>query len=240
MLAWSQEVRQINQDPESVDTKRGSALRIAVSSSSAGPHPGWVWGLSLLVVVVGGVTLYAARVAMATALDHWLPKLQPTVTASDEPEILTAAEPDAEEVVEPEWAFVDIEAAIRPLPDNTLALIAEGRDELSDFSDLDSADQTRALLIRNRWRLWARIWLNRVEHVRGPMPPAAACDRHAALEPTCRAVRASLAMLDRLPAAGSVGEAGELLDQASQTLEDLRQSQTEPEEDSAPPPSAVP
>ncbi len=242
MLGSCQEVRQINQDPEHVtDPTRGSALRVAVSSSSAEPHPGWAWGLTLVVVVAGGVTLYAARTAMATVLDRWLPRLEREAEAPPEvPAMTVAPEPGVEEVIEPEWTFVDVEAAIRPLPESTAALIAEGRGELSQFTDLDSADQTRALLTRNRWRLWGPIWHNRVGHVRRPMPPAEVCDIHAALEATCRAIRESLAILDRVPDAENAGEAGELLDEASQVLEQLRQSLAEPEDGPNPPDSAVP
>ncbi len=241
VLGSCQEVCQINQDHEHVaDPARGSALRVAVSSSSAELHPLWAWGLTLTVVVAGGVLLYAARAAMGSALDHWLPRLEREAASLEAPAALPAPEPAVEEAVEPGWTYIDIEAAIRPLPESTEALIAEGRGELSEFSDLNSTDRTRALLIRNRWRLWGKIWHNRVEHARRPMPPAAACDIHAALEPTCRAVRASLAILDRVPDAGSTAEAEELLDEAYGMLEQLRQS-PEPEEGPTPQPgSAVP
>ncbi len=69
------------------------------------------------------------------------------------------------------------------------------------------------------------------------MPPAGDCEVHAALEPTCRAVRESLAILDRIPAAASAEEARKLLDQASGVLEELRRP---PEEAITPADSAVP
>ncbi len=216
----------------------GSGLRLAASSSSSEVHPGWAWGLTAMVVLAGGVTLHAARTAIGATLDHWLPRLERPAEASLEaPAALPVPEPEAEQAIEPEWTYVDIEAALRPLPERTEALIAEGRDEMSAFTDLDSSDQTRALVIRNRWRLWGRVWHNRVGHVRRPMPPAEVCDVHAALEPTCRAVRDSLALLDRVPAAGSAGEATELLDGATAILEELRQSQAEPEVASEPDPT---
>ncbi len=197
----------------------------------ADPHPGLVWGLTALVILAGGATLYTARASIGAALDRWLPRQeQPVETALPEEPTLPATTPVAEPTAEPEWTYVDIEAALQSLPEKTETLIAEGRDELSQFTDLDSTDETRALVIRNRWRLWGRVWHNRVEHLRGPMPPAEACDIHAALEPTCRAIRDSLALLDQVPAANSVTEARDLFDGAAAIFEALYESQAEPEE----------
>ncbi len=211
----------------------GSGLRLAATSSKPELHPGWAWGLTAMVVLVGGVTLYAAKAAIGAALDRWLPRLERS--AADVPPEVSAALPvpevDVQPAIEPEWTYVDIEAALRPLPEQTDALIAEGRDEVPQFKGLDSTDEARVLLIRNRWQLWARVWLNRVEHVRRPMPPPEVCEVHAALEPTCRAVRESLALLDRVPAVSNVSEARKLLDAAAAILEQLRQSQLEAEED---------
>lgn len=182
-----------------------------------------------MIVLAGGVTLHAARAAVGVTLDRWVPRIEQAVPDVP-PEPLTAVsvpEPSIEGVVEPEWTYVDIEAAIRPLPENTEALISEGRDELSQFTDLNSADEARALLIRNRWRLWGRIWHNRVDHARGPIPPAEVCNIHAALEPTCRALRESLSMLAKVPSVNRVSEARELLDGATAILEQLRQAQAE-------------
>ncbi len=205
-----------------------AGVRLAASSSGAELHPGWAWGLTAMVILAGGVTLHTARAAIGAAFDRWLPRLErPAETMPFEEPALPATAPDLAPVVEPEWTYVDVEAALRPLPERAEALIAEGRAEMSQFADLDSADETRALVIRNRWRLWGRVWHNRVDHVRGPMPPPEACDIHAALEPTCRAVRKSLALLDRVPAAGNAGEAKELLESASAILEQLRQAQAE-------------
>ncbi len=193
-------------------------------------HPGWAWGLTALVVLGAGVTLHAARAAIGASLDRWLPRLERAAQAPVEvPAELPVPDPGAEEVIEPEWTFVDIEAGIRPLPAQADALIAEGRDELSAFTDLGAADETRALVAANRWRMWGQVWHNRVERIRGPMPPAEACDVHAALEPTCRAVRDSLALIDRVPAATRAGEARELLDAAAAILDQLRESQAETE-----------
>ncbi len=219
----------------------GSGLRIAARSSSAELHPGWAWGLTAIVVLGGGVTLHAARGLIGASLDRWLPRqARPAVEVPAEVPALPVPAPGTDKPSEPEWTFVDVETAVRPLPERTDALIAEGRDEVSQFTDLDSSDETRALVIRNRWQLWGRVWHNRVEHVRGPMPPAEVCDIHAALEPTCRAVRDSLALLDQVPAAGSAGEAKELLDGAAAILEQLRQSRAAPEEDVSPPGQGVP
>ncbi len=225
--------------PDSLESIPGAAGRpfggVAVSSASE-LHPGWAWGSTLAVVLAGGLTLYAARTALGSALDRWLPMWQPPPEAAASE--LPAAPPEPvgdAEPIEPEWTFVDIEAAVRPLPESTESLIAEGRSELPEFRGMASADQTRALLIRNRWRLWGRIWHNRVAQIRRPMPPAEACDVHAALEPTCRAVRECLTILDRIPAAGSVEEAGELLEQASAVLEELRRGAATAAADSAVP-----
>ena len=211
-------------------------------SSSARWHPGWIWGVSAAVVLAGGVTLHAARAEIGSSLDRWVPKPerradlpQPGARAA-----LPAPEPAVERSIEPEWTFVDVEAAVRPLPQRAEFLIAEGRAEMSEFADLDSADETRALVTRNRWRRWGPIWHNRVARVRGPLPPAAACDAHAALEPTCRAVRDSLVLLDRVTAAESAGEAKEFLDAAAAILEDLRRSQAEAEAEVNPPEPGAP
>ncbi len=209
----------------------GAARAHAVAASRAELPPGLAWVLTAIVILAGGVTLYTARASIGAGLDRWLPRQeQPAeATSAEEPE-QPAPPPAVESVTEPQWTYVDIEAALRPLPARTEALIAEGRDELSQFSGLDSADETRALVIRNRWRLWGRVWHNRVEHLRGPMPPAEACDIHAALEPTCRAIRDSLELLDQVPAADSVTEARELFDGATAIFEALYESQAEPEE----------
>ena len=214
-------------------------MRVAAGSSSAELHPGWAWGLTAAVVLAGSVTLHAARGPIGAVLDRWLPKLERV--AEEMPVELPAAppapDPDAEQPSEPQWTFVDIEAALLPLPERTDALIAEGRAEVAQFTGLGSADETRALVAANRWRLWGPVWHNRVERIRGPMPPVEACDIHAALEPPCRAVRDSLALLDRVPSAGTTDEAKELLDAAAAILERLRESQTEPV---TPPDSTVP
>ncbi len=204
---------------------------IAVKSSRAELHPGWAWGLTLVVVLAGGVTLHAARSVLGSALDRWVPERQrPAAAASSEEMPRVAPEPEraAGEPAEPEWTFVDIEAAIQPLPASTGTLIEEGRSELPQFQGMAAAEETRALVIRNRWGLWGRVWRNRVDQLRRPLPPATACDVHAALEPTCRALRESLGLLDRIPAAGSVEDAGALLDQAAAVLEELNRP---PEED---------
>jgi hypothetical protein len=203
-----------------------------MSSPSAGLHAGWAWGLTCAVVLAGGAALYGAGGAIGTTLDRWLPKLERTArdTPPPAPPASPAPAPAVEPPSEPAWTYVDIEDAMRPLPEHVEALIAEGRDELSQFADLDPADETRALLMRNRWRLWGRVWHNRVEHVREPMPPIEACYVHAALEPTCRAIRDSLTLLDRVPAASSAAKAEELLDGAGAILEELSESQTESEE----------
>lgn len=181
-------------------------------------------------MLAGGVTLLAARGAIGASLDRWLPKLERDLEEApvEQPAALPTADPSAEQPSEPQWRFVDVEAAVLPLPERTDALIDEGRAEVSQFTGLGSADETRALVAANRWRLWGPVWHNRVERIRGPMPPAEACDIHAALEPTCRAVRDSLALLDRVPAAGTTDEARELLDAAAEILEQLRESQAEP------------
>ena len=214
----------------------GSGLRLAASSSSVELHPGWAWGLTVIVVLAGGVTLHAARTAVGATLDRLVPKREQAAAEvpAEESAALPVPAPAVKPAVEPEWTFVDIEAAVRPLPERTQALISEGRHKMSGFAGLTSTDETRVLLIRNRWRSWGRIWHNRVDHVRRPMPPAEACDIHAALEPTCRAVRDSLELLDQVPAAGSTDEARELLDGAAAILEELRTSQAEAEEDSPP------
>ncbi len=204
----------------------------AAASSAAGGelHPGWAWGLTLAAILAGGLALYAARSAMGSALDRWLPERQRP--EEEAPYEVLAALPEPEgDTVEPaelEWSFVDIEANLRPLPDSTASLIAEGRRELPQFTGLDSTDETRALLIRNRWRMWGRIWSNRVEQIRRPMPPPEACDVHAALEPTCRSIRESLAILDRIPGATNIEDARELLEQASEVLAELRLSAEDP------------
>ncbi len=206
----------------------GIKLRVAASSSRDELHPGWAWGLTAVVVFAGSVTLYAARGPIGSALDRWLPRLERTAAEvpAEAPAVLPAPEPPPSE---PEWTYVDVETAIRPLPERLDILIAEGRDELSQFKDLGSKNETRALVIGNRWRLWGQVWNNRVGQIRRPMPPADACDVHAALEPTCRAVRDSLTLLDQVPAATNVSAARELLDGAAAILEGLREPAAEEE-----------
>ena len=194
-------------------------------------HPGWVWALSCGAILGGALTLYTARSAIGPALDRWLPKIErpAEVVAPAQPEAAAVPESEPEEPVEPEWTYVDVEAAIQPLPESAESLISTGRGEMSQFADLGTDEETRALVIANRWRLWGRVWRNRVEQVRRPLPPAEACDLHAALEPTCRAIRQSLELLDHVPAAGNVREAEALLDEAAALLDELRRQQEEAE-----------
>lgn len=220
------------QEPHQQISPDAGKTRVVAGSSSAELRLSWAWALTAIVIVAGGVTLYAARAPIGSAFDRWLPRLERPVESAllqepPPPEPAPVAEPA---VTEPEWTYVDIEAALRPLPEQTETLIAEGRGEMSQFSDLDSTDETRALVTQNRWRLWGRVWQNRVNHLRGPMPPAEVCDIHAALEPTCRAIRDSLSLLDRVPSVDSVGEAKELFDGAASVLEAFRESQAEPDE----------
>ena len=213
--------------PRSGEFTSATELRIAVSSSDSRR---WAWGWALAVVLAAGGTLYAARAAVAPALDRWLPRppraspevAAPAVAPTPEPE------PAVEEAGEPEWTYVAIEAALVSLPEDTEGLIAEGRDELAQFAGLDADDETRALVVQNRWRMWGRIWQNRVAQVGRRLPPIEQCEPHAALEPTCRAVHLSLTLLERVPSAGRVDEAKKLFEEASTILVELR---TPPEED---------
>lgn len=212
----------------SLPTAAGAGLRIAVSSPGAELRRRGALALTAVAVLAAGVTLYAARAAIGAALDRWLPRLErPAVDDLPSESAPAVPERGVGEAIEPAWTYVDVEAAIRPLPGRIEALIAEGRGETSELVALDPGDGERELLIRNRWRLWARVWRNRVDHVSRPVPPADACDVHAALAPTCRAVRESLALLSRVPAAGGAAEARELLDGAAAILERFRRSQAE-------------
>ncbi len=210
-------------DPRQDDP--GARLRVALSSTRPGLSIRGAWLLTAGIVLVGGATLYASRGAIGGTLDRWLPKLEPAPPETP-PETPVVPTPGSgiELPAEPEWTYVDVEAAVLPLPEQTEILIAEGRAELPEFSELESSDEGRSLAIRNRWRLWGRIWHNRVAQIRRPMPPAEVCDVHAALEPTCRALSESLTLLDRVPVAGNVEQATELLDEAAAILEELRLS----------------
>ena len=202
-------------------------------------HPGWVWALSAGAILGGALTLYTARSAIGPALDRWVPKIErpAEVVAPAQPEAAAVPESEPEEPAGPEWTYFDVEAAIQPLPESAESLTSAGRGEMSQFADLGTDDEIRALVIGNRWRLWGRVWRNRVEQIRRPLPPAEACDLHAALEATCRAVRQSLELLDRVPAAGNTREAEALFDEAAGLLEALRQ---QPEEAEATPSSDAP
>ena len=215
--------------PRSGEFTSATELRIAVSSSDSRR---WAWGWALAVVLAAGGTLYAARAAVAPALDRWLPRPPRASPETAAPAVAPTPEPEpaVEEPGEPEWTYVDIEAALVSLPEDTEVLIAEGRDELSQsqFSGPGANDETRALVVQNRWSMWGRIWQNRIDQVRRRLPPIEQCEPHAALEPTCRALVESLTILERVPATGRRKEAKELFDQASTILIKLR---TPPEED---------
>ena len=216
-------------DPEGVP--RAPRLRGAASSSGPDPSMWLAWGSTVAVILIAGGALYAARSAVGSALDRWVPTSGAAHEAPTEEPVALLSETASvvEEDSGPEWTYVDIEAAITPLPDSADALIAEGRSELSQFTGLNSKDETRALLIRNRWRLWGRIWHNRVEQIRGAMPPLEECLIHAALAPTCRALSETLAHLDQVPSADRVADAKEHFTAAFQVLDELRNPP--PEED---------
>ncbi len=219
--------------PEPGGAARAPQLRGAARSSSPEPSVIGAWVVTLVLILVAGGTLYAVRSPVNAALDRWLPTLaRPSEEPAQElPEPVPEPAPVAEEESGPVWTFVDIEAAIGPLPESTDALIAEGRSELSQFTGLSSKDETRALLIRNRWRLWGRIWHNRVEQIRGAMPPLEECVIHAALEPICLALTESLASLDQVPSANSVAAAKDHFAEAARVLEELRNPPLEEELD---------
>ena len=195
-------------------------LRVAISSSGSNPAPWWVWVATLGSIVVGGLTLHAARWSIAPTLDRWLPALEsaPEEAAPEVTEIVEEPQLEPEEPAGPEWTPGEIEAAIVPLPETTRVLISEGRDELSQFTGLDSSDETRALPARNRWRLWGRIWRNRVDQIRGQLPPQEGCEPHPELQPTCRALGESLAILERVPASSGLDQARAAFSEAAWVL----------------------
>ena len=198
-------------------------LRIAVSSSSSENALRWAWVGTVALVLAGGGILYAARSAVSSTLDRWLPALGSSapVSAPEALPVVALPPPLSEEPTGPLWTLAEIEAAITPLPDDTLALIAEGRAELSQFSGLDSADETQALLTRNRWRLWGRIWHNRVSQLRLRMPPLPECDMHLEVDDICQALAGGFVALDRVPTAGNLAEARDSLAEARWWLEAL-------------------
>ncbi|MEM7351107.1 MAG: hypothetical protein AAF657_09895 [Acidobacteriota bacterium] len=177
-------------------------LRVAVSSSGSDRAPWWAWAATLGGIVGAGLALYAVRSSLAPTLDRWLPSMRQPVAEIEpptEPEPVTAPEPAAEEPTGPEWTFADVEAALEPLPESAQVLIAEGREELQQFKGLDSTNESVSLPARNRWRLWGRIWRNRVEQIRTHLPPLDTCGSFAELQPTCEALNASLETLSQLP-----------------------------------------
>ncbi len=178
------------------------------------------WGLTAAGVIAAGLLLWAARGSIAPALDRWLPTAE---AATPEP-VPTLASPPAEPEppAEPTWTFADLEAALKPLPGMTEQLIAEGRSELPEFVDLESADPVRGRQIQNRWQSWGRIWRNRIGVIRRQMPPVEACRDHAAVAPTCDALGRSLGFLVQVPASGRIEDARKLLDRASAVLAELR------------------
>lgn len=199
---------------------RAPQLRGAASSPSADGSVVWAWVVTAALIVAGGGTLYAARSAVGTAFDRWLPAPGGAREAPEEDLAETApTPPPVAEDSGPEWTYADVEAAIAPLPEATLGLIEAGRGELSDFAGLSSSDETRALLIRNRWRLWGRIWHNRVTQIRGALPPLEGCLIHAALAPTCQALSDSLEQLDAVPSAERTDDAEVRFDEAFQILD---------------------
>ncbi len=195
-------------------------LRIAVSTGGSKRQ---AWGWTLATILVSGLVLYAARAQVAQALDRWVPlpeRSEPAPVEAAEPP--PEPEPVAEEPVEPRWSSADVEAALVPLPAEAEALIAEGREEVAQFKGLGAADETRALLARNRWTMWGRIWRNRVDHLRRRLPPIEDCEIHVETEPICRALLESLAVLERVPTAERRADAVEILDEAETVMAELR------------------
>ncbi len=187
----------------------------------------WAWGLTAAGVVAAGLLFWAARGAIAPALDRWLPATEAAPAA--EPPATVETEPaEPQEPAGPVWTFADLEAALEPLPGLTERLIAEGRAELPEFADLDSTDPVRARQVESRWQSWGRIWRNRIAVIRRQMPPVEDCRGHAAIAPTCNALGRSFAVLVQVPASGRIEDARKLLDRASAVLEALR---PEPVED---------
>ncbi|MEM7581846.1 MAG: hypothetical protein AAF560_00580 [Acidobacteriota bacterium] len=211
-----------------------STLRGAFSSERPSSVTSAAWTLTLVLILGAGGLLYGLRSWVAPALDRWLPSLEAPqpVPVSDLPPPPVQDEPVAVEPEDPPWTYVDIESALMPLPAQTEDLIAAGLSELGELQGLDSSDETRALLARNRWRLWGRIWRNRVEKVRSQMPPLEDCAIHAALDPTCRAMAESLAVLGRVPDAQRLDDARQRFGEASQILEQLTEPEAEPETES--------
>jgi len=184
-------------------------IRVAVSSSGSENAVRWAWFGTAALILLGGVILYAARSAVSSNLDRWLPPFGES-TPVPSPEVAHAVPLPLLEVempTGPVWTLAEVESAMDPLPGDTLALVAEGGGELSQFSGLDSADETKVLLARNRWRLWGRIWNNRISQVRRKMPPLPECEIHAELRETCQALAKSFVALDQVPEAKHLEDA---------------------------------
>lgn len=210
--------------PDRASTPRSESLPeigVAVSASSGEGTVRWLWVATAALILLSGLTLYAARSAVGPWLDGWLPDLAPAAPESV-PEVVAveeASEPEVAPPEEPRWTFDEIEQALLPLPEATETLIAEGRDELSQFAGLDSRDETQVLLTRNRWTLWGRIWHNRVTQIRRQMPPLADCEAHTDLEEACRAMAASIVSLDAVPRAETLDQAREHFSEAGRVLD---------------------
>lgn len=152
------------------------------------------WVLTAAGILAAGLILYLARGALAPAIERWLPepKEEPPVVE----ELVPTPPIPVDEPTAPEWTFGDIEAAVTPLSELVAGLIAEGRDELPEFADLDSNDPVRVARMRNRWQPWGVIWRNRLGVLQRRMPPEEECRRHAALEPICDVLLRSFAALE--------------------------------------------
>ncbi len=184
-------------------------IRVAVSSSGSENALRWAWFGTVVLILFGGAILYAARSPVSSTLDRWLPAfvVSAPVPSLEVAQAVALPLPEVEEPAGPQWTLAEIEAAMASLPGDTLALVAEGGSELSQFSGLDSADETQVLLTRNRWRLWGRIWNNRVSQVRRQMPPLPECEIHAESHETCQALARCFVALDRVPEATRLADA---------------------------------
>ncbi len=205
--------------------------RIMKDPSDSGQLLGW--GVTAAVILAGGLALYLARPALAPRLAA-LPDLASRPAPEEPPPVaeapVEAAEPEEEEPSGPQLTYEQIEEMLAPLPARVLELIAEGREELLDFSGISSSDEAVAGRSRRFFRNWARTWNNRIAALEKNTPPREECEIHAALEPTCDMLAEAYAVLRTLPAVTEIEQGTEILDQGQQIVEDFLNP---PEEETA-------
>lgn len=177
------------------------------------------WGMSAALVLAGGSAFYLVRGALASDLDGLLGGAEPEPSPPVEAPVAVVPPPPPPPPEKPPLTYAEVEEMLAPLPEETLALIGEGQEELPEYEGLDSTEPQVAQRILFRWQAWGTTWRNRTGALKKRLPDTVDCERYVEMAPTCALLVRVMSHLDRVPEAATLEEAGEILEEARLELD---------------------